>query len=610
VNGCSSITNFLPIDSISITALNINNPLSIDSILGSDILCYDASNGFLNVYVNDSVYLPLTFELDSNVLTFNDSLINSTGDFSLYSLSANTYNILITDAFGCFINDSYTISELNEIVISDSVVDLSCYESDDGQVYISVLGGSGSYEYSWNNGASSSSLSNLSIGTYVLSINDSYGCLAYDTVNVFQPDPLQLSIVQTNDASCNGSSDADGSISVFGGTPSYQYLWSVGLSTDSTISNVPAGTYTVMVTDANNCQDDIEVIFEEPSIVTLKVDDIFNNLCFGDSLGSITLSAYGGTPNYVTYFIESSSGIINSQTSNMFTNLLSDNYNVWVEDANGCLSNKLISEKVGEPGKIELTSIVTPSSCFGSNDGNINLIFENGVAPYNYQLSNSTVNLDTGIVFQHSDSLIVENLSEGDYYFQVTDYNNCADSISVKVTQPSDIIANFSIDEDLILEGNNVTVTNLSSGANYFSWNFGDNSNTSNEFELTYKYNKQGNFIIELIASNIDLSVICNDTASLNIAVEGYDINNVFTPNNDGINDEYHFGDEMLVELRVAIYNRWGQQVYAFNDVKGSWDGKSFNGEFAPEGVYFFTMEAIGSLGDSYIEEGTITLLR
>ncbi|MGY8951693.1 MAG: SprB repeat-containing protein, partial [Flavobacteriales bacterium] len=311
MNGCSSI-NWFPIDSIRITALNINNPLSIDSILGSDTLCYGASNGFLDVYINDSVYLPLTFELDSNVLTFNDSLINSTGDFSLYSLGANTYNILITDAFGCFINDSYTISELNEIVVSDSVVDLSCYESDDGQVYISVLGGSGSYDYSWNNGVSSSSLSNLTIGTYVLSINDSYGCLAYDTVNVFQPDPLQLSIVQINDASCNGSSDADGSISVSGGTQAYQYSWSVGLSTDSTISNVPAGTYTVMVTDVNNCQDDIEVIFEEPSIVILKVDDIFNNLCFGDSLGSITLSAYGGTPNYVTYFIESSSGIINS----------------------------------------------------------------------------------------------------------------------------------------------------------------------------------------------------------------------------------------------------------------------------------------------------------
>mgnify|MGYP003975065633 CR=1 FL=1 len=606
-NGCHS-TNWFPIDSIRITSLNVNNPLSIDSIVGSDTLCYGASNGDIIFYMNDSALYPLIFELDSNLSNTNDSLINSTGIFS--SLSANTYNILITDSFGCFIKDTYTIMELDEIVVNDSIVDLSCYESDDGQVYISVLGGSGTYAYSWNNGASLPSLSNLTIGTYVLSINDDYGCLAYDTVNIFQPDPLQLSIVQINDASCNGSSDADGSISVSGGTQAYQYSWSVGLSTDSTISNVPAGTYTVVVTDANNCQGSFDVIFEEPSIISLKVDDIFDNLCFGDSQGSIALSAYGGTPNYVTYFIESSLGIISSQSSNIFTNLFSDSYNVWVKDANGCLSVKLMSEKVGEPGKIQLTSLVTPSSCFESNDGNINLIFENGVAPYNYQLSNSTGIFDNGIVFQQSDSLTIENLSEGDYYFEVTDYNNCEDSILVTVDQPSEIIANFSIDENLILEGSTVTVTNLSSGASDFSWNFGDNSNNSNEFELTYKYNKQGNFVIELIASNNNLSVICNDTASLNINIEGYDINNVFTPNNDGVNDEYHFGDNMLVELRVAIYNRWGQQVFGFDNVQGSWDGRGFNGELMPEGVYFFTMEATGSLGDTYIEEGSITLLR
>ena len=609
VNGCSSI-NWFPIDSIRITALNINNPLIIDSILGSDTLCHGATNGDIEFYMNDSTLYPLIFELDSNLSNTNDSLINSTGVFS--SLSANTYNVLITDSFGCFINDTYIIFELDEIVVNDSIIDLSCYESDDGEIYISASGGTGSYSYLWNTipVETTASIDNLTIGTYFLSIEDDNECLAFDTITVSQPNPLQLSIVVISDALCNSSSDAYGSISVSGGIPTYQYSWSVGSSSDSTISNVPAGTYTVLVTDANNCQDAIDVIFEEPSIVTLEVDDIFDNLCFGDSLGSITLSAYGGTPNYVSYFIESSLGIISSQSSNKFTNLFSDNYNVWVEDANGCLSAKLMSEKIGEPAKIQLTPIVTPSSCFESNDGNINLIFENGVAPYNYQLSNISGIFDNGIVFQHSDSLMAENLSEGSYYFKVIDYNNCEDTISFKITQPSDIIANFSIDEDLILEGNTVTVTNLSSGANDFSWNFGNNSNNSNEFELTHKYNKQGNFIIELIASNNNLSDICNDTAWLNLAVEGYDINNVFTPNNDGINDEYHFGDEMLVELRVAIYNRWGQQVYAFNDVKGSWDGNSFNGELAPEGVYFFTMEAIGSLGDSYMEEGTITLLR
>ena len=153
-------------------------------------------------------------------------------------------------------------------------------------------------------------------------------------------------------------------------------------------------------------------------------------------------------------------------------------------------------------------------------------------------------------------------------------------------------------------------VNNLSSGASHFSWNFGDNSNNSDEFELTYKYRDQGHFTIKLIASNNDLPEMCNDTFLIDVDVEGYDVNNVFSPNNDGINDVYHFGDEMLVELNVIIYNRWGQQVYGFNNLNGSWDGTGFNGELMPEGVYFFLMEAIGTLGDKYAEEGTITLLR
>jgi gliding motility-associated-like protein len=602
-NGCHS-TNWFPIDSISITALNINNPLSIDSILGSDTLCYGASNGDIEFYMNDSVMLPLIFELDSNS---SNSLINSTGIFN--SLSANTYNILITDAFGCMDSTTFTIAELNEIINSASVVDLSCYQSDDGEIYISASGGTGVYSYSWNAFPDSinSSISNLTIGTYVLSIIDDYGCLAFDTITVSQPNPLQSFILETTDASCNGSSDAYGSISVSGGTPGYLYSWSVGPSTDSTISNVPAGTYEAFITDANGCQDTIEVIFEEPSVVVLQVVNVDSNLCAGDSLGSITVSAYGGTPNYVSYFIHSSSGSFNDSGSDyIFDSLITGNYDLWVIDANGCSSDTIIEEKIGAPGQIELTSTITSLSCFESNDGNINLNFSGGVAPYNYQISNMT----NGIVFNQSDPLIIENFPIGFYHLYVTDYHNCTDSISVIVDQPDEVEAKFIIDENLILEENTVTVTNLSSGANNFSWNFGDNSNNSNEFELTYTYHNQGHFIIELIASNDNLSADCNDTTWLDIDVEGYDINNVFSPNNDGVNDVYHFGDLMLVELKVAIYNRWGQQVYGFDDLKGSWDGRSFNGELLPEGVYFFTMEAIGSLGDSYIEEGTITLLR
>ena len=85
---------------------------------------------------------------------------------------------------------------------------------------------------------------------------------------------------------------------------------------------------------------------------------------------------------------------------------------------------------------------------------------------------------------------------------------------------------------------------------------------------------------------------------------------NAFTPNNDGINDQFHFYDEMLSELYVHIYNRWGIKVYHWETPQGFWDGKGYNGELLPEGVYFFTMEATGENGNSYIEKGSITLIR
>ena len=103
-----------------------------------------------------------------------------------------------------------------------------------------------------------------------------------------------------------------------------------------------------------------------------------------------------------------------------------------------------------------------------------------------------------------------------------------------------------------------------------------------------------------------------NEVTQPIVVGRGYNIMipNVFTPNNDGVNDEYHFSDEMLVELKVTIYNRWGQQVYGFNDVNGSWNGNGFNGELMPEGVYFFIMEAIGVDGTHFEENGSVTLLR
>ena len=103
----------------------------------------------------------------------------------------------------------------------------------------------------------------------------------------------------------------------------------------------------------------------------------------------------------------------------------------------------------------------------------------------------------------------------------------------------------------------------------------------------------------------------CMDTVFFDINVQGIpDINNVFTPNSDGINDEFFFGEFGMKTVSIEFYNRWGQMVYAWDGADKSWSGVGISGEIAPEGVYFYSLVAEGEDGHYYDEKGSVTLLR
>ena len=145
-----------------------------------------------------------------------------------------------------------------------------------------------------------------------------------------------------------------------------------------------------------------------------------------------------------------------------------------------------------------------------------------------------------------------------------------------------------------------------------YYWNFDNDSTKVTTYlqDIQMLFSQQGEYHVMMVAYDSILGNSCNDTIIKVIDVEGYDVYNVFTPNNDGVNDVFHFNEWMLNGIYVEIFNRWGQKVYHWDDVNEGWYGVGYNGRNVEEGVYFYRMEATGIDGSHFEENGSVTLIR
>src|SRR5690606_8474173 len=173
----------------------------------------------------------------------------STQDIS--ALIAGDYTVTVTDANGCTATETITITEPDELTLSYTPVNVSCFGGSNGSIDLSVTGGTGSYTYAWSNGESTQEISTLIAGDYTVTVTDANGCTATETITFTEPDELILSYTPVN-VSCFGESNGSIDLSVTGGTGFYTYAWSNGESTQD-ISTLIAGDYTVTVTDTNGC---------------------------------------------------------------------------------------------------------------------------------------------------------------------------------------------------------------------------------------------------------------------------------------------------------------------------------------------------------------------
>jgi len=252
---------------------------------------------------------------------------------AINSLSSGSYNISIIDANGCQI---VTLINVNDAGGSSSgisnITNSTCNGSSDGSITVTTNGGSTPYSYSWSTGDTTSSISGLIAGSYIVTVTDSVGCLAVDSVSIWEPMELIPNFIVSNQ-SCMGSCDGNATVSISGGISPYTYTWydmiGVTVSVDTVATGLCPGKYLAVISDVNGCTDN--------SIIVVNVSDSLPVADFSFSDTGLAISFANLSVNADSYYWDFGDG--NTDTTQTPIHIYSDStatYNVCLTASNSC----------------------------------------------------------------------------------------------------------------------------------------------------------------------------------------------------------------------------------------------------------------------------------
>ena len=395
--------------------VTVNPQINVAPIV-TNSACFGFDNAQIEITITGGV--PFTTGDPYDILWNGPGPNFPSTDEDIFNLEPGTYTLEIVDSEGCEFTDTYIITQPEELLLGslDVFEDITCFGFDDGQIAVTIIGGTLDYIYEWEkdgDGAIYSNdedLTNLPPGLYVLTVTDENGCiLELDPLEIIEPELLTITLIEKVDIDCYGFNTGSIDIEANGGRPDYTYSWTgpAGFtSSDPDIFDLFPGTYTLVVTDTSGCTETLtEVIVQNDEITaTINVTDV---TCYGYNNGIIEIeSIVGGVP-FTT------GDPYDILWSNLGSGLLQENlspgiYTITITDALGCIRQYEI--EVLEAPIFTLDPDVDQISCSGEDDGRIAINIVGGVAP-----------LTVFWLDDPSAGIVRNNLPPGIYNVTVTD---------------------------------------------------------------------------------------------------------------------------------------------------------------------------------------------
>jgi gliding motility-associated-like protein len=586
--GCDTTINFTITEPTILTG-------SIINVIHN--LCHGETNGEAEAVANGGTS-PYSYSWNT-VPVQNTALALNLGE--------GVYSCTMIDSNGCSKVENIIITAPDQLTLILAGVEPNCFSSTNGAISSLVGGGVGPYDYDWSTGAVSSNLYDLGTGWYTLEVTDDNNCSVTDSIFLNQPSQMTGTITSTQ-VICPGAS-VDLGVTAAGGTGNYNYNWTPNGQNTDTITELPIANsvYSCTVTDNNGCS---LLMTTNVLINILNPDDIQasigeNSIC---SLDSVSLSAVyiGPDPTVTLSWVHCPT----CATDVLIYETPTTNSEYVISATNSC--GQTIYDTVSvivNPLPVIALAPIMGTICPGES---VEMVNNGNNSPswdylWNFGDGNTSSSMNPEHVYEVSGFYPIS--------LTVTDDNGCTASNSgnsqvIVNPQAHAVFTTMSTVETTL--NPTFELTNLSTNANMYSWNFGDGQ-ISSAVNPVHTYDTYGFYMVTLTANNM---YNCPDSTFITLEVKpSFEIYvpNAFTPDGDDYNEVFFAKGYGISnkDFTLYVFNRWGDLIFESHDMEQGWDGTiGKDGRKAQDDVYTWVVYFRDLTEKKHKKEGHVSLLK